>query len=227
MLSVIIPTYNERANVPILIERLAIVCKKNFIKYEIIFVDDNSPDGTGAYLEGFSKNKKNLVRVLNRPKKTGLGSAILDGVKIAKGDYICIMDSDLQHRPEDLPRLFKERHAAGIVLGSRFVKGGGNEGLGFFRLFMSRVASFMAKLVLGIDLKDPQSGFAVIKSDLFRKYSIDPKGFKIILAIIYRSNAVVKEVPITFQRRFYGESKLGFMEILKYIELLFSLRFGV
>lgn len=225
MLSIVLPTYNERENIERFVCKLNEVCDKNKIKNEIIIVDDNSPDGTGIIANKLSKNKKYNLKVVHRPMKMSLSSAVMDGVNISKGEYFCVMDSDFQHDPNDLPRLYKETKNFDIVLGSRYVKDGVNEESNKLRTLISNIASLLAKIVLDISLEDPESGFAIFKKDILKHIALNPNGFKINLEIIYKSGVVVKEVPITFHKRMLGKSKMNFSEIIKYLKLLYNLRF--
>lgn len=222
MLSVILPTYNEKDNLPVLVNMIDDACKKARIKYEIIVVDDNSPDGTGAVAEEISRHDSR-IRVVHRKEKLGLGSAVLDGVKISKGEYVCIMDADLQHDPDDIPKLYGAAQRGSIAIGSRYVKGGRSE-LSFVRSVISRGAAFLARIVLGISVNDPESGFSVIRKNLFDRISLSPRGFKINLEIMHKSGEKVIEVPVTLRKRIHGKTKLGMKEFVNYILLIMHLR---
>lgn len=222
MLSVILPTYNEKDNLPVLVNMIDGACKKAGIRYEIIVVDDNSPDGTGSVADEISKNDRR-VRVVHRKEKRGLGSAVLDGARISKGEYICIMDADLQHDPDDIPKLYGAAQRGSIAIGSRYVKGGRSE-LGFARSIVSRGAAFLARIMLGISVRDPESGFSVIRKDLFDRIVLNPRGFKINLEIMHKSGEKVAEVPVTLRKRVHGKTKLGAKEFVNYILLLLELR---
>lgn len=222
MLSIILPTYNEKDNLPVLIEKINDACRKSGIKYEIIVVDDNSPDGTGRLADSLSRHNSR-IKVIHRRGKLGLGSAVMDGARTSRGEYICIMDADLQHDPEDIPKLYSAVKHSNIVIGSRYVKGGRNE-LGTIRTAISLGASLLARLILGISVKDPESGFAVIKKSVFENAGLNPRGFKINLELMYKSGEKVKEVPITLKKRIHGETKLGMNEIVNYLILLMRLR---
>lgn len=222
MLSIILPTYNEKDNIRVIVNGILDVCKKNKISNEIIIVDDNSPDGTGKIADDLSKKYNNL-KVIHREKKSGLGSAVLAGFSNSKGKFICIMDADLQHNPDDLPKLYSAVQTNKIVLGSRYVSGGGSD-LSFMRNLISRGATLLSKIILGVNVKDPMSGFSMISRDIFEKTKLDPRGFKINIELIYKSKENVKEVPITIRKRVSGETKLGFSEFLDYFRLMLELR---
>ncbi len=222
MLSIILPTYNEKDNLPVLVKKIGNACTKSGIKYEIIVVDDNSPDGTGHLADTIARQDSH-VKVVHREGKLGLGSAVMDGSRASRGGYICVMDADLQHDPEDIPKLYKAAKYSNIVIGSRYVRGGRNE-LGTIRTAISLGASLLARLLLGIDVKDPESGFAVIKKSVFESARLNPMGFKIVLELMYKSGEKVKEIPITLKKRVHGETKLGPGEIVNYLILLLRLR---
>lgn len=136
-LSLVIPTYNEKENISFLIEKIQKEFKTNKIKGEIIIVDDNSPDGTGALLEKLKKKQKNL-KVIHRQGKLGLSSAVLEGWKIAEGEILGVMDADLSHPPEKIKELFFEieKNNFDFVIGSRYIRGGKIEGWNLKRKLM-------------------------------------------------------------------------------------------
>lgn len=218
--SVIIPTYNEKENIEVLIPKINEVLKNH--EHEVIVVDDNSPDGTANAVLKLRELYKN-IKLLKRPRKLGLSSAILDGVKIAKGTYIVVMDADLQHPPEILPRLIEEiEKGYDIVIASRYVKGGGTEGWSFLRKIISLGAMAIAKILIPKcrGLSDIMSGFFIIKREIIINSlnELNPKGFKILLEILARSKyGNVAEIPYVFKSRYKGKSKLGFKEIFNYL----------
>jgi len=220
-LSIIVPTYNERENLPILIERTSNILK-NTIKYEIVVVDDNSPDRTWEIALDYKK-RGYPVKLVLRPRKMGLGSAIMDGIKNSQGKYIIVMDADLQHPPEVIPKLYKEavKNQADVVIASRYVRGGGVEGWSFIRKLISKGASLIAKIMLPQvrNISDPMSGFFLIKRDAVKDIRITPKSWKILLEILVkgRYNKVI-EVPYTFKPRAHGKSKLKLSDMLSYLK---------
>jgi len=216
--SILIPTYNEKENIPELTKQIW----KSFssIDFEIIFIDDNSPDGTAEVAEELADVYGN-IKVLLRSSKRGLASAVLDGIKASVGNVIAVMDADLQHPPNILPVMFeKVKNGYDIVVASRYVEGGAVEGWSVWRRLVSRSAIKLAHLLLPKtrDIKDPMSGFFMFKKKVVDQVKLNPLGFKILLEILVRGKySLVVEVPYTFKRRKKGESKLGFGEILKYI----------
>ncbi len=221
LVSIIVPTYNERENLPILVERISKALNGKY-SYEIIVVDDNSPDKTWEVaLELASKGYP--VRLLRRPGKLGLGTAVLDGLKKASGEYIVVMDADLQHPPEVLPKLVEKALSenADIVVASRYMPGGGVEGWSFIRKLISKTATLIAKIVLPQARKtsDPMSGFFLFRKDIVENVSLNPLGYKILLEILVKARyRRVVDVPYVFHRRLHGESKLGVKEIWRYIK---------
>ncbi|RLG60929.1 glycosyltransferase family 2 protein [Candidatus Geothermarchaeota archaeon] len=219
VLSIIIPTYNEAENIPELMSRMKKALRG--VKHEIIVVDDNSPDNTAEIARRLG------AKVLVRPKKMGLTTAFLDGLKIATGDYVCLMDADLQHPPEILPKMLKEAlNGADIVIASRYVKGGGIEGLNWLRRFISRIARFLAYFFLPKirKIKDPISGAFIIKKDVVEGVNFSTRGYKALLEILVKAKyGKVTEVPYVFKKRLKGKSKLGVQELLEYLRLLLTL----
>ncbi|MEM1622738.1 MAG: glycosyltransferase family 2 protein [Sulfolobales archaeon] len=217
--SVIVPTYNERENVTRLIKLLHENMVKEKVSYEIVVVDDNSPDGTAEAVRSLSRMYN--VKLIVRPGKLGLASAILEGLKVARGSIIAVMDADLQHPPEALPEMLKKVSSeCDIVIGSRYVKGGSVVGWSLFRRVISRGADFMAKILLPKTrgIKDTMSGYFVLKRDVIDGVHLDPRGFKILLEIIVKGRfKKVCEHPIEFRARTWGKSKLGIGEVFNYM----------
>lgn len=224
-LSLVIPTYNEAENVEELIERTAASLKN--VDFEVIFVDDGSPDGTAMAVEWFGKGHGDF-HVLRRKVRRGLSSAVMDGVKIAKGDVVAVMDGDLQHPPELLPQMLGEiRRGNDLIIASRYLKGGTGEHSHLLRKGMSRVAVMLVHLFLPKTRKveDAISGFFMFKKSALKNARFSLIGYKILLEIIEQGNvSSVAEVPYVFAIRERGKSKLGINEALRYITLLFKLR---
>lgn len=222
MISVIIPTYNEKENIKNLIVEISNIFKKNKIKGEIIIVDDNSPDGTGKIAENLSK--KYPVKVLHRKGKLGLSSAVVAGFKAAKGNILGVMDADFSHPPEIIPKLIKPILDENIdfVIGSRHVKGGGMENWPLLRKIISKGATLLARTVTNV--KDPMSGLFFLKKSVIKNIKFDSKGFKICLEILVKGNyKTVNEVPYIFKDRRAGKSKLGAGEYFNYLITLMRL----
>jgi len=201
-LSIVLPTYNERENLPILLKRISTACSS--LKYEVIIVDDNSPDGTFELAKKLSKRNKQ-VRAFLREKKKGLASAIYYGVKKSKYSFVCVMDADLQHPPELITKMYTaiEKHRADIVIASRFVKGSKIKGLSFRRVKMSQLAIFIIHLLFPFSskVKDPLSGFFLFRKSLLKSLKLRLRGFKFLLELLIRTKAKrVKEVPLFLKR---------------------------
>ncbi len=219
-LSLIIPTYNEKENIQELIRKIQKEFDENKIDGEIIIVDDNSQDGTGNILEELKK-KQNNIKVIHRNGKLGLSSAVLEGWKIADGEVLGVMDADLSHPPEKIKELFLtiEKGEADFTIGSRYVLGGKIKGWNFKRKLMSKTATLLARVYTKV--KDPMTGFFMIKKDCIKNKEINPKGFKILLELIIKADyKKIKEIPITFVNRVEGKSKAGTKEIFDYLQNL-------
>ena len=223
LVSVIVPTYNERDNIPELVRRLDAALRG--LPYEIVIVDDNSPDGTAEVALELSKQYP--IRVVKRPGKLGLASAVLDGFKVARGDILVVMDADLQHSPEVVPKLVEKiREGYDVVIASRYVPGGKTVGWSLIRKIISKVAIALVHILLPETrrIRDPISGFFAVRRSVVENFTSRPLGFKILLDILVRGryNSVV-EVPYTFEPRRRGKSKLSRTEIFNYLKQLLEL----
>ena len=224
-LSVVIPTFKERGNVPELIRRLDETLAG--IAWEAIFVDDDSPDGTWEVAKEISRRDPR-VRCLRRVGRRGLAGACIEGMLSSAAPTVAVMDADLQHDETLLPKMLEEiRGGAELVVGSRYVAGG-SQGDGFSRIraWGSETATSLAKRFLNIDLTDPMSGFFMIRRAKVEAVAghLSREGFKILLDIVASSPAPLKtvELPFTFRERFAGESKLDSLVTAEYLGLLFS-----
>ncbi len=225
VLSVIIPTFNEVRNVPILVDRLSQVLKG--IDWEVIFVDDDSPDGTAAAVRQIARGNPR-VRCIRRIGRRGLAGACIEGMLSSSARAVAIMDGDLQHDEKLLPRML-ERIKAGsdLVIGSRFVEGGSAEqGFSRTRQRGSAFATALAQRLFGVNLSDPMSGFFMIDRAAFETVApkLSTRGFKILLDILASSGGSLKvaELPFVFGARQHGESKLDNMVVLEYLGLLLA-----
>jgi len=221
-LSIIIPTYNEAENIRKLIPAICESLSNH--NFEIIVVDDNSPDGTAEIVKKL-KDKYNNIKILKRPRKLGLASAVVDGLKLAEGDVIAVMDADFQHPPDLLPKMLEKiKEGYDLVIASRYVKGGSNR-TNLIRKIISKGAVISAKILLSKcrGIEDPVSGFFMVKRDKLPE-SFTPLGFKILLEIIEKGKwRSVYEIPYEFKARKRGKSKLNLKEIMLYIKLLLKL----
>ena len=209
----IVPTYNEAASLPLLVERLAPAMRDR--EWELVVVDDGSPDGTADVAEKLGA--RHPVRVLRRAGKAGLASAVIAGMKEARGDVLVVMDADLSHPPEVVPGLVDAIDAgADLAVGSRYVKGGGTRDWPMRRRVVSRVACMMGSVL--VPVRDATSGFFAIRRRAIDGVRLNAIGFKIGLEVIARANARrIVEVPYTFRDRELGASKFGRREIGQYL----------
>ena len=223
-LSVISPTLNEAENVPRLVKELERALGE--IDYEILIVDDNSPDQTWCVAQDLS-SINHRVKSVRRMQDPGLSVAVIDGFSAAEGDVVACIDADLQHDPSILVRMLDElEQGADVVVGSRHIDGGGTGEWNRFRRLQSWVATKTAQLLLGVRLKDPMSGyFLVWRKDFAEvKEHLNGKGFKILLEILANlQTSKIKEVPYTFRLRTQGQSKLSGIVILQYVHQLWRL----
>ncbi len=230
--SVIIPTFNESENICNVLESIKACLPK--IDIEAIVVDDNSPDGTGKIVEEYIKSMKNVagysISVIHRRAKEGLSSAILDGLKNSKGDTVIVMDSDMSHPPQIIPKMLEtiKQTQCDIVVASRYIKGGAIQGWPFKRKLMSTVATKIAKKGLGISTDDPMSGFFAFRRKITNGVKFDAIGYKILLELLVKTKGVkVEEIPYTFTDRKRGSSKLDSSIILDYCKSVWKLyRYG-
>jgi|HubBroStandDraft_4_1064222.scaffolds.fasta_scaffold03406_2 dolichol-phosphate mannosyltransferase len=223
-LSVISPTLNEAQNIPTLVEQLQRTLGS--VDYEILIVDDNSPDLSWSVAEQISLTNPR-VKMLRRMENPGLGVAVVDGFSAAEGDMLACIDADLQHDPSILPKMIEElQRGMDVVVGSRHVKGGGFGKWSRWRRFESWCANKTAQLLLGFEIKDPMSGyFLVWRKDFNRvREQLGESGFKILLEILAKlGTRRVKEVPYTFRPRAVGQSKLSSKIVLLYFQQLWRL----
>jgi dolichol-phosphate mannosyltransferase len=222
--TVVLPTYNERDTLPVLLRRLGEVASRDRLDCEAVVVDDSSPDGTAeaARRAGVELRHTLPVTVVSRPGKAGLASAVLEGVRRGRGDVIVIMDSDLSHPPDVLPRLLDAIAAgADIAVGSRYASGGGIDRWPAARRMLSWGATWLARFLLRVPVRDPMSGFFAARREVFEGMQFEGRGYKLLLEILTRQTAVrVREVPYRFTDRAGGRSKLGASEVLTFVRLL-------
>lgn len=223
--SIVIPTYNERDNILYLLGGLRNVLEGSWA-YEAIVVDDNSPDGTAELVQRLASNDPH-IRLVQRPGKLGLGSAVVDGFRRAQGQYWVMMDADLSHRPVDLPQLLEALSQADIAIGSRYTRGGRLVNWPFYRKLVSRRAAALGRLLLRLNVRDLTSGYAAFRREAVEPLLpvLDPKGFKLLPEILVKNpTARVVEVPIVFVNRSQGRSKFSAGEVVAFLRLCLSLR---
>lgn len=210
MLSLILPTYNEASNLPDLLLKLQAVLGMSF---EVIVVDDDSPDGTWKMAEEFKKTYP-WLRVLHRVGRRGLSSAVTDGFAIASGDVLMVMDADLQHDPELITKLYEAvMSGADIAVASRYIEGGSVGDWVRGRRILSKTATWLASSLPPVRSTDPMSGFFAVRRAMYDRIApqLRPTGFKILLEVLscMPEGAKITEVPLHFAHRLHGESKLN------------------
>ena len=213
MLSIVIPTYNEAGSIPLLTERLHAALAGR--EWELIVVDDGSPDGTADIAAALAPRIP--VRVVRRAGKAGLASAVVAGFEAAGGDVLLVMDADLSHPPEVVPALADAiANGADLAVGSRYVKGGGVMDWPLKRRVVSRIACLMGNAL--VPVRDATSGFFALRRPVIDGVRLNPIGFKIGFEVIARGHyKKVVEVPYTFRDRELGSSKFGRREIVQYV----------
>jgi dolichol-phosphate mannosyltransferase len=218
--SIVIPTYNEAGGIERLVRALSNMFAQHSLDGELIVVDDNSPDGTGAIVDGLSTDLP--VRCLHRPGKLGLSSGVIDGWKFARPDSQALgaMDADFSHDINILPRMVDALEKGyGLAVGSRYVKGGGITNWPAKRIITSKVACMLAQPLTPI--KDITSGYFLIKREALEGVELDPIGFKIGLEVIAKAHyGRALEVPYVFTDRIVGQSKMNQKEIFNYLKQL-------
>lgn len=224
-LSVIVPTYNERGNVVPLVARLEATLAG--VAWEAVFVDDDSPDGTAREVKTIAARDPR-VRCLRRVNRRGLAGACIEGILGSSAPYVAVIDADLQHDETLLPRMLDSLKSgrSDLVVATRFGAGGSAQAMSPTRESGSRLARRLARMLGGVALSDPMSGFFAIRRDRFEPLaaSLSPDGFKILLDIVMRARGTLRvaEEPYSFGPRVYGKSKLDARVVLEYLGLLLS-----
>jgi dolichol-phosphate mannosyltransferase len=226
---VVIPTYNEAQNV----ERLIPEIFKHVPQIHILFVDDNSPDGTADIIKKQMEQNPN-VHLLQRAEKNGLGRAYIDGFKVALDmgfEYIFEMDADFSHDPKELPNFLKEMDDYDLVIGSRYIKGVNVINWPLKRLLLSYFANVYTRVITGIPIRDCTGGFKCFRRQVleaidFRRIKSNGYAFQIELNYkAWKKGFRIKEIPIIFVDRVYGESKLSRRIMWEAVFLVWKLRF--
>lgn len=226
-LSVILPAYNEKENLRILVPGVCNVLKGAGISFEIIIVDDDSPDGTWELREEFEKMSERII-LFRRIGDRGLSSAVLHGMGMAGGVRLAVMDSDLQHEEKLLPAMYSASLCSDIVIASRKDDAGFSE-MNLFRRSLSRLFGGLSRLFLNVYVTDPMSGYFIITRELFLKkvHEINPRGYKILLEFLGRGrNLRIAEVPHILKKRGFGKSKIGIRVLADLLIALADIRMG-
>ncbi|MDA7940727.1 MAG: glycosyltransferase family 2 protein [Nitrosopumilus sp.] len=227
--SIIVPTYNESQNILGVLRSIRESIPSG-VSAETIVVDDDSPDGTGRMAEEYASGLSggSTMDVVHRTGSRGLSSAIMHGIRRARGEMIVVMDSDFSHPPQLIPRLVEALRQCELAIASRYVSGGGVRNWPARRRILSRAATLLARRGLGIRAADPMSGFFAFRRGLLSGLSIDALGYKLLLEIIVKTKGVrVLEVPYVFEDRRSGSSKLDGGVALDYLRSVWRLyRYG-
>jgi len=224
-LSIVVPTFNERDNVGKLYRKLEAVLTG--IAWEVVFVDDNSPDGTWSVVRDLAR-QDSRVRCIRRIGRRGLSGACIEGILASSAPYAAVMDADLQHDETQLPKMLAllTGGQAELVVGSRYIEGGSADSFDSKRAGFSAFATTVARSMLGVAIADPMSGFFMIRRDRFEELApkLSTQGFKILLDIVATAHGELKtvEVPFTFGSRLHGESKLDSMVALDFLGLVLA-----
>ena len=225
VLSVVVPTFNERDNVTALYRKLDATLKG--VAWEVVFVDDNSPDGTWDVVRALAR-RDGRVRCLRRIGRRGLSGACIEGILASSAPFAAVMDADLQHDETQLPNMLSllQNGEAELVIGSRYVEGGSADSFNRHRAGASALATEVAKRVLGVRVADPMSGFFMVRRDRFEQLApeLSTQGFKILLDVIATAHGKLRtvEVPYAFGSRLHGESKLDSMVALDFVGLVLA-----
>jgi dolichol-phosphate mannosyltransferase len=231
-LTICLPTYNERENLEPIVRTLADVFVRNALDGRVLVVDDNSPDGTGVAADELARSLP-FVSVLHRPRKEGLGPAYLAAFRAALADgpdLILTMDCDFSHDPADVPRLVAAAESADVVLGSRYVRGGGVRNWGPLRRAISRGGSLYAQFLLGASIRDLTGGFKCYRREVLEQIGLEritSRGYAFQIETTYRALRAgfrVVEVPIVFTDREAGRSKMSRAIVLEAITRVPALR---
>lgn len=224
MISIVVPTFNEKGNIHPLLERIDATLGK--IDYEVIFVDDSN-DETPEVISEEAKVNPHVV-LHHRENEKGLATAVVKGFRLAKGDYVACMDADLQHPPEVLLDMYAAMLAhADMAIPSRLIPGGSDGGLDLIRKIISSSAKYIAKIILPClrKISDPTSGLFMVRRELLEGADLNPIGWKIMVEVIAQCNVKkILETPYSFHDRESGESKISLKVSLQFIQQLFHLR---
>ena len=221
--TVIVPTYNEAENIEPLVRELERVLK-NF-NFNILFVDDNSPDGTAERVEALARHKRN-ISCLKRENKRGLSSAVLDGVMSCNSHFFAVIDGDLQHDTQLLPIMFDlmNEDKADLIIASRYISGGDISSWRLDRKFLSVLSNYFSSMVLKENLSDPMSGFFACKTKTFIRSApqMSRIGFKVLFDYLISTDIELRitEIPLCFKSRNAGSSKLNISVAFDFLKLL-------
>ncbi len=235
MISIILPTYNERDNLEILVKKILKVLNRENIKGSIIIIDDNSPDGTGKIAQKLSIAYSNKIIYISRKSKQGLGSAYIVGFKKALSlgsKYIFEMDADLSHSPDDIPKFLKTIKKYDLVLGSRYINNGKIKNWNLNRKLISKGGTIYAKTILNLPINDLTSGFKCFRRKVLEKIdlnNIQSDGYAFQIELTYKVAQYgfkIKEIPITFHERKRGISKFSKKIFIEAAIMVWKMKFN-
>jgi len=229
---VVMPTYNEAQNLPGIVSELLSLGLDDL---EIVIVDDNSPDGTGEIADALAQQHPGCVHVIHRPRKMGLGTAYKEGFRYALrngASLVVEMDADFSHSPSYLPQMIEKTKEYDVVVGSRYVPGGGvDERWGLWRKFLSRFGNLYARLVTGLKVRDATAGYKVFRRQVLENIDLDriqSDGYAFQIEVAYACQQAgyrVCEIPIYFEDRAIGSSKMNLSIVLEAVWRVWQLRF--
>ncbi len=222
--SIIIPTYNERANIIGLVQLIRAVL--DAMPIEVIVVDDQSPDGTAETVNEYAK-EHSWLNVIQRKGEKSLSGSVIDGLRQARGQVLCVLDADLSHDPALLPKMIMTvRQGTELVIGSRRVSGGGAENWPWYRRGLSSMGNGLAQGLLRLSIADTMSGYFAMDRHFYEKVRdrVHPMGYKILLEFcVHGRPRSIQELPYTFRNRRQGYSKLTFAVAFSYLMMLIHL----
>ena len=225
--SIILPTYNERENLPLILWMInKYLSELENILYEVIIVEDNSPDGTFQVAKQMQElYGESKIKILRRSGKLGLGSAYVEGLKLANGKFVFLMDADLSHHPKYMVKFIEKQRENDddIISSTRYALGGGVAGWDFKRILTSRGANLLASLLLNPSFSDLTGSYRLYKKEILERLMNEVKGRAYVfqMEVLVRAEKLgysISEIPIIFVDRIYGQSKLGVNEIISYIK---------
>ncbi len=228
-LAVILPTYNERENIPLVIARLHDALEG--LQWEAIFVDDDSPDGTADVVAEIARNTRN-VRLLHRVNRRGLASACIEGMMATQARFIAVMDADLQHDEAALPLMIERLRSSSldVVVATRNAEGGSMGDFSRARCLLSRAGRRISTSICRVEISDPMSGFFMLRRDFLLEvvHGLQGRGFKILVDLLASARRPVRigEVGYTFRARRFGKSKLDITVGVEYLSMIVNARMG-
>lgn len=228
-LTILVPVYNEKENIEHLVSGLKAALDNIPYKTEVLLIDDGSKDGSSQMLDEAAK-REGFIRVVHHEKNRGFGAAIITGYANARGKYISTMDADLTHDPlQFLPMIKKVEAGHDIVVGSRYVKGGGMKGVAMHRKLISDIGRLVIRTMFGLPISDVTNGFRTVKKDVVNSLGLKETSFNVLPEMIVKAQKrgyKVGEEPMTLTSRKYGVSKMKYKDYYLEIKTLLKLKVG-